>query len=404
MFDIPENWKLSQLSELALIGSGESLPQHCRGATYPIMGANGVIGSAASYNFDNGYLVGRVGAAGAVSRLLDKCWASDNTLTVIPHSQRVNERFLGWLLDYLKLERLATKTAQPLITQSQLKQLPIIVPVEKSEQESIADILDTIDTQIQKTEAIIAKLQQVKQGLLRDLLSRGVDATGQLRPPHEQAPELYKESPFGWIPKEWAVQPIDQLGAWVTSGSRDWAQFYSEQGDIFVRIGNLTREHINLRLDNLQHVTPPVTADGQRTRLVAGDVLISITADLGIIGVIPKGFGDAYINQHIALVRFPRTTMEPRFAGHFLGSVIFQGRVSQFNDAGAKSGLNLPTVRGFEVIVPTLDEQVEIMKRLDTCDAKIASEKEVAKKLKLKKSGLMDDLLTGRVRVHQLMS
>ena len=67
----------------------------------------------------------------------------------------------------------------------------------------IAEILDTLDTTIRQTEAIIEKLKQVKQGLLHDLLTRGIDANGELRPPQSQAPHLYKDSPLGWIPREW---------------------------------------------------------------------------------------------------------------------------------------------------------------------------------------------------------
>ena len=67
----------------------------------------------------------------------------------------------------------------------------------------IAAVLDTLDTAIHETEAIIAKLKAVKQGLLHDLLTRGIDANGELRPPQAEAPHLYKESPLGWIPKEW---------------------------------------------------------------------------------------------------------------------------------------------------------------------------------------------------------
>ena len=74
-----------------------------------------------------------------------------------------------------------------------------------AEQVKIAEVLDTLDTTIRQTEAIIEKLKQVKQGLLHDLLTRGIDANGELRPPQSQAPHLYKDSPLGWIPTEWDV-------------------------------------------------------------------------------------------------------------------------------------------------------------------------------------------------------
>ena len=224
---------------------------------------------------------------------------------------RKNQVDPGWLNELLRNPRFQRhleancytgSTNQLELSRSQLMKASVPTP-SHDEQRLIASLLDTLDTQIQKTEALIAKLEKVKEGLLHDLLTRGIDENGRLRPSPEQAPELYKESPLGLIPREWEIATLESVSNTVTSGSRDWARFYADSGALFVRIGNLTREHINFRYESSIYVRPPQNADGQRTKLEAGDVLISITADLGIIGVIPEGMGDAYINQHIALVK-----------------------------------------------------------------------------------------------------
>lgn len=272
------------------------------------------------------------------------------------------------------------------------------------EQKKIAQILDTLDTQIRQTEALIAKLERIKQGLLTDLLTRGIDENGQLRPTPDQAPHLYKDSPLGRIPKEWNTVTVDSISEMVTSGARDWARFYTENGARFIRIGNLTREHINFRFDSLVHVSPPTGGEGQRTSLEPGDVLLSITADLGITAVVDETMGEAYINQHIALIRPDQTKINARFLGHFIASGTCQKFISALNDAGAKAGLNLPTVRNILVVQPEHNEQDEIQQRLDAIDRRIRETKSEAKKLTLEKTGLMDDLLTGRVRVTPLLS
>ena len=271
------------------------------------------------------------------------------------------------------------------------------------EQLEIAQILDTLDTTIHETEAIIAKLKAVKQGLLHDLLTRGIDANGELRPTQAEAPHSYKQSLLGWIPTEWDLATLESVSHTVTSGSRDWARFYADSGALFVRIGNLTREHINLRYDSAIYVRPPRNADGQRTRLEVGDILISITADLGIIGVVPGGIGEAYINQHIALVRPNLGTINPRFIGHYLASPAAQKFIGKLNDAGAKAGLNLPTIRGLVTARPARVEQDQIATRLDEIDSRIQNAATESAKLRELKSGLMDDLLTGRVRVTPLI-
>ncbi|QGT78167.1 restriction endonuclease subunit S [Guyparkeria halophila] len=275
--------------------------------------------------------------------------------------------------------------------------------LEKNEQSKAAQILDTLDTQIRQTEALIAKLETVKQGLLTDLLTRGIDENGQLRPPPEEAPELYKDSPLGRIPRGWRVSTVDSLSEMVTSGARDWARFYAEDGAKFIRIGNLTREHINFRLNSLVYVRPPSSGEGQRTQLETGDVLLSITADLGITAVVPEGFGDAYINQHIALIRPSHQKINARFLGQFLASPACQKLISGLNDAGAKAGLNLPTVRRILVANPERNEQDGIQSQLDSVDNRIRQAKTEKQKLQREKSGLMDDLLTGRVRVTPLL-
>lgn len=278
-----------------------------------------------------------------------------------------------------------------------------IAAFNSTEQHRIAQILDTLDTAIHQTEAIIAKLKAVKQGLLHDLLTRGITAYGELRPPQAEAPQLYKESPLGWIPKEWDVVTLESVSKTVTSGSRDWARFYADSGALFVRIGNLTREHINFRYESTMYVRPPRNADGQRTRLESGDILISITADLGIVGVVPDGLGEAYINQHIALVRPDLDAANSRFVGHYLAGPIAQTYISKLNDAGAKAGLNLPTIRGLVTAKPLRPEQDLIAARLDEIDNRIQNATAESAKLRELKSGLMDDLLTGRVRVTPLL-
>ncbi|WLI35446.1 restriction endonuclease subunit S [Pseudomonas sp. FP818] len=329
--------------------------------------------------------------------------------TLRPKRSEVEPRFL--------LRKLAWFYKQPALLTFQQQTTGIInlkfeeylsaqieIPEAIIEQEKLAQVLDTLDTTIHETEAIIGKLKAVKQGLLDDLLTRGVDANGELRLPYAEAPHLYKESPLGWIPKEWDVVTLESVSKLVTSGSRDWARFYADSGALFVRIGNLTREHINFRYESTIYVRPPRNADGQRTRLESGDILISITADLGIIGVVPDGLSEAYINQHIALVRPDLNVVDSRFVGHYLAGPIAQTYLSKLNDGGAKAGLNLPTIRGLVTTKPHRAEQNMIATRLDEIDNRIQNAMTESAKLQHLKDGLMDDLLTGRVRVTSLLS
>ena len=107
---------------------------------------------------------------------------------------------------------------------------------------------------------------------------------------------------FKEFDNQWDKTTINDQAQTVTSGSRDWAQYYSESGDKFIRMTNLVRDGIYLDLSDLKFVQLPKDSnEGKRTSLKFGDILISITAELGKLGWISEGLGTAYINQHTRL-------------------------------------------------------------------------------------------------------
>jgi type I restriction enzyme S subunit len=266
------------------------------------------------------------------------------------------------------------------------------------QRKAIGVILDTLDEAILATGQLISKLDLLKRGLLYDLLTRGIDENGELRDG-----EKLQHSPIGAIPKAWQAMAVGEVASHVTSGSRDWAGYYAEDGPLFLRIGNLTREHVNLRLEDVVHVQPPASGEGKRTRLIEGDVLLSITADLGIVGVVPAALGEAYVNQHIAVVRIKRHLANPRWIGLYLSGEAAQAQVRRFDDPGAKAGLNLPTVRSLVLPLPPMREQEKIVARIDAADIAVAAERDYLTKLQLLRVGLREALVTGRVPVTALV-
>ena len=292
-------------------------------------------------------------------------------------------------------------SAQPGLKTGFTKGVIVEFPTDIREQSMIVRVLSTVDRAIEQTEALIAKQQRIKTGLMQDLLTRGIDEHGDLR--SEQTHE-FKDAPLGRIPVEWDIASVGSVAKSVTSGSRGWAKYYSEEGALFIRIGNLTREHINLRLDDLVFVQPPESAEGLRTAVQAGDLLISVTADLGIVGVIPKGFVEGYVNQHIALVRLLPPDVSARFVGWFLSSWEGRAQFDRLNESGAKAGLNLPTVRSLLFPRPNdVDEQHRIAVAIDACVRTADQHACSLQKLRALKRGLMQDLLTGDRRVTALL-
>ena len=211
----------------------------------------------------------------------------------------------------------------------------------------------------------------------------------------------YKWTDIGLIPKDWAVKSLGDLRPFVTSGSRGWATFYSDRGSLFVRITNMSRDSIYLDLENPKFVNLSAeSSEGIRTQLQEHDVLISITADIGIVSYVDSRIPiPAYINQHIALVRFDKAKTCGKFVSYFLASEKPQKLFRASTDTGAKAGMSLPTVQKIEIALPILPEQRAIAAALSDMDALLGGlERLIAKKRDLKQA-VMQQLLTGQTRL-----
>lgn len=214
----------------------------------------------------------------------------------------------------------------------------------------------------------------------------------------------FKQTEVGVIPEDWIVKPIGDFQPFVTSGSRGWAAFYSQFGSPFIRITNLSRECIFPDINDLRFVSiPDSNSEGARTQLKDGDVLISITADIGIVGYvthqIPK---PAYINQHIALVRFDAAQTCPHYVSYFLAGESTQKLFQSLTDSGAKAGMNLSTVKQIRVALPpSVTEQQAIAEALSDADALIEALEQLLAKKRQVKQGVMHELLTGQKRLPE---
>ncbi len=328
--------------------------------------------------------------------------ALNQHLFKVVEKEDVDRFFLKAFIEFYLPELTAASHGSTMkhITRKELERFSSLFPLSLVEQSKIAEVLATVDQAIEQTEALIAKQQRIKTGLMQDLLTRGIDEHGQLRTEQTHA---FKDSPLGRIPVEWGVQTLESVSEFVTSGSRGWAQYYSTEGALFLRIGNLTRKHINMRFDDVIRVSPPASSEGERTAVKKDDLLISITADLGIVAVIPDGFETAYVNQHIALTRLDRTQAHARFVGWFFNGQLGQAQFDKLNESGAKAGLNLPSIKNLQIPVPSLDEQAKIAQAIDATTQKTDEFHARLVKCQSLKRALMQDLLTGRKRVVDLL-
>jgi type I restriction enzyme S subunit len=386
----PKGWTTVQFKDIASLEYGAPLPGRDReSGAVPVYGSNGIVG------FHNkplirapGIVIGRKGTAGSVHFATSDFWPIDTTYYVEPRAA-FDEKWLYYVLVNKGLDHLNQTTGVPGLNRNDVYKLPIHCPT-VTEQAKIATILASVDDAIERTQSLIAQLRRVKQALLRNVVCRGLPGAHQ---------RFRKIKDLGEIPNDWTTVNLGDIAEKITSGSRGWAEYYADEGKLFLRITNLTRNSITPDLSDVRYVMPPQGAEGSRTKVQTGDLLVSITADLGIIGRIPEGYPEAYINQHIALVRLKPGAATPDWVALFLASPVGQIQFQRLNDPGAKAGLNLESIRRLTVVLPSLAEQQRIAALINGTDQATVDEMSMLEQLKVVKSGLMHVLLSGRKRV-----
>jgi type I restriction enzyme S subunit len=313
-----------------------------------------------------------------------------------------------WAQNYLECYCYSGSTNQLELSRTPLKSTKLPVPTE-AEQGKIAQILDTLDTAIRETEAIIAKLKAVKQGLLHDLLTRGIDANGELRPPQSAAPHLYKRSPLGRIPKEWDVVKIgaetDIQHGFAFAGEH----FSSEPlGPVLLVPGNFHRDgDLYFTDQNTKYYSGKYP---ENTILSNGDVLIvmtdlsPMTLILGKTVVLQEQFPVLH-NQRIGKFLFK---MPEHWDRAFFTLLMNDDRL-RFKVIAEATGTTVrhtspDRIKSGVIAKPRLDEQRVISLKVEALKHRLNTEISMLNKLKNQKSALMNDLLTGRVRVTPLLN
>lgn len=296
-----------------------------------------------------------------------------------------------------KIERRITGSAQPGLNSQFVSAVDI--PLQTlSKQRKIATILSGIDIAIEKTEALIAKYQQIKAGLMHDLFTRGLLPSGQLRLPREQAPELYQETAIGWIPREWTTEKLENLSSQIVDGVHH-TPIYVEHGIPFVTVKNLTAgEYIDF--SDLNYVSErDHEIFKQRASPQDGDVLVTKDGTLGVARIVKPGHPEFSIFVSVALLRPIEKKIDSRWLFLFFDAGIYEKQLGFLSAGTGLKHVHLEHFRRFLLPLPCLDEQSMICSRIEKVSRIIRSESHTSEKLRQQKLGLMQDLLTGKVPV-----
>ncbi|MCR8923199.1 restriction endonuclease subunit S [Dasania sp. GY-MA-18] len=324
--------------------------------------------------------------------------------------------FLFYWLDPFLLEvndKTAATTVKHLSTYDVVNALVIAPSYEQ--QKKIANILTTVDNLIEKTQALIDKYTQIKQGMMADLFTRGIDLSGtpqtnpnhgQLRPSVEDAPELYQQTELGWVPKEWGGKRLEDLLAEVPSAMRS-GPFGSallkyelvENGIPLLGIDNIFVE--NFSNNYRRFVTQEKFNELSRYAVRPNDVVITIMGTVGRCCVVPTDIGKALSSKHLWAMSFDKAQVIAELVCWQLNYAPWvKSWFHQKSQGGIMEAIQSSTLKNLLLPVPPLEEQINIKDIYINLHNRINKEKSYLQKLGLQKKGLMQDLLTGKVQVN----
>ena len=276
---------------------------------------------------------------------------------------------------------------------------------QQPEQCRIAVILSTVDEAMEQTEALMAKLQQLKAGLMHDLFTRGVTPDGHLRPTRTEAPHLYHQTPLGWIPKEWSFDSIGNIADSVVDGpfgsNLKTEHYVVEPGVRVVRLQNVDEGHYND--DERAFVSERHANFLMRNQVLPGDVLIAgLGEDNNVVGracCYPEDLPPAINKADCFRLRCLPTQALNAFVMFFLNTAAARRQIRRFEQGVTRRRINTGNMKKVIVSLPQISEQKLIVQRLLEAGNQIEISTTHLAKLRHQKQGLMQDLLTGRVPV-----
>lgn len=391
--EVPEDWSESKLEDVCEILDKFRVPlnsdeRQVRKGNVPYWGANGIVDYIDEAIFDEPLLLmPEDGGPFGEARIKPICHKIDEPVWVNNHAHvlRVTgasrEYVYQWFVNRDITDFLVGGTRAKL-NQKALRTLPIFLPP-LSEQHSIAEILSSVDESIQATQAVIEQAERVKRGLMEELLTGGLGSEAIER---------------GEVPEGWKKITLQSISEFITKGATPTTYGYGweSSGVPFFRSECVSENGFTER--GMAFISNEAHDALSRSVVEAGDFLISITGNVGRVAIVPNDIPVANINQHIARVRVTSNELEKQFIYYALSSPTQRRLFNSIVTGQAYPQLSLKQIRETVVLAPSFKEQKRIAEILSSVDETIASHKANIEQQSRVKKGLMDDLLTGKVR------
>ena len=381
---------LTKLSDVVSMKSGESITAEriTSEGKFPCFGGNGFRGYTTTFTHDGSYtLVGRQGAlCGNVTFVSGRFYASEHAIVVTPKKE-TNIKFMSYVLYDMNLNQYSESSAQPGLSVKKLLELEYPIPQNKEEQTAIAEALSDIDSLISSLQKLIEKKKAIKQGTMQELL------TGKKRLPGFSVE--WTQAPFGdlfdFLPTNAFTR--DQM---TDTGTIQNVHY----GDILTKYGaclDMVKTDVPYLLESVS-----VRKYSESSYVREGDVIIADTAEDSTVGKcveLVNVHEKVLSGQHTMLCR-PKIAFAPKFLGYYMNAECFHNQMLPFITGIKVSSISKANISMLVLKYPTLvEEQQAIAQVFSDMDNEIAQlEKKLAKYQQIKQ-GMMQELLTGRIRL-----
>ena len=413
-----EAWPPTKLGECCDILDSLRIPLNAeqRGdiqGDVPYYGANGLQGYIDKFIFDeplillaeDGGYFDEYESRPIAYKINGKSWVNNHAHILRAKSGGpFSQDFIFYCLQHKNITPFIKGGTRAKLNQAELREI-LIPRAPQFTQRRIAEILSTLDEAIEHTEALIAKHQQIKAGLMHDLFTRGVTPDGHLRPTHTQSPDLYKQSPLGWIPKEWEIAPLvsfatSRPGGFVNGpfGSDLLTSELTDSGVVVIYVQDI-------RVDGYRRVSNAHVTEEKANELLVcnvrfGDVLVAKVGDPPGVAATYAEAQRAVVTQDVIRIR-PADDVVSQFLAGLLNATVGSRAIRRITIEGTRARVSLTEFKSLLLPKPTREEQQLIADHISVAQQLLSTFTIESGKLKTQKHGLMHDLLTGRVRVPE---
>ena len=313
----------------------------------------------------------------------------------------LDHTYLEYILKFNELNFRAASQGSTFeaINSSELLSWPIAHPDSRDEQREIANVLSSVDQSITRSETLIEKQKKIKTGLMQDLLTFGIDDAGNIR---SKKTHEFRDTPLGMYPVEWDVKPAYKICEAVID-CKNRTPPVKKSGHPVIRTPNVRNGGFVYKdLVFTDHDSYNVWTERGKPR--AGDVVITREAPFGEACKIPSNMPNACLGQRMMMYQPDTSKISNDFLVHIINSERVQHQLLVLAGGSTVGHVRVGDIKELLIPHPTsLSEQVKINALLNNIDLSISQLKESYLKLKKQKNGLMQDLLTGKVRVTELL-